>query len=82
MLSVSESSGSLRSGVTGTPEGATGTLFGTGGVGIFQLLTYCTLLRLLWVENMDLARSVVFRRKSVLSPPPPAIGMGSEIVGL
>ena len=77
MLSVSVSYGCLRSGVTGT----TGTLLGTGGVGIFQLLAYCSLLRLLLVENIDLARSVVLRRKSARSPPL-AIGMGSEMVGL
>jgi hypothetical protein len=54
----------------------------TGGVGIFQLSAYCSLLRLLFAENIDLARSVVLRKKSVRSPLLPAIGIGSEMVGL
>ena len=81
MLSVSESYGSLRSGVTGTPAGAAGMLLNTGGVGIFQLFAYCSLLRLVFVENMDLARLVVLRKKSALTPLFD-IGIGSEIVGL
>lgn len=82
MLSVVESCAYLRSGVTGAAPEAVGTLVGNGGVGIFQLFTYSWLLRLLFVENIDFALSVVLRKKSVLKPPPSAIGMGSEMVGL
>ena len=78
ILSVLESRPRRRSGVTGTPGGPRGILLTAGGVGIFQLSRGPIAgLAPLLAENIDLARPVVLRRKSVL--PPDCIGMGSEI---
>ena len=79
MVSVPDSRGIRRSGVTGTPLGTGGMLLTTGGVGIFQLSRMPTVgLCPLLAENIDLARPVVRRRKSVLRPPG-CRGMGSEM---
>lgn len=59
-----------------------GILLTTGGVGIFQFSRAPTVgLCPLAMENMDLARPVVRRKKSVLRPPV-CKGIGSEIWGL